>query len=574
MLNKISVENLYKYQQCVLFIVIFLFPIQTVLFYKDSWAATFSFSGQISSVPLSIGFLFAIITCLRLEKKYLLYRVVVFFMLYFLAYAAISLHSIYVFADSQSFDFATFGETAKLGLLKKILISIGLSDSSVLYGVIIFCRDMLSSMRRVFFAFGFLAWVAFLFRKDASETFRVIRNAVMWSVALLTPYVILEVFHLYGVVGATNALKYINSMLYAPGYFFEGSSYPEIVSPNQLRGTWTEPAFFAFWIVFSTPFIISFFLEKRMLAKKVFLSFVFFIAFWSVWLLTYSRTSVILILFLMSLYFLFTVFFHKWSDLKSFGFLSTTLLVAFFIVSLWGPAEFQKQSQPPKGESVVVALQPPTEANQVKGTAISTPKKVFPDSPKAPSSLVSRVEKQVTESELMTNSLLSSFDTESRSNPTRIQQFLLELEAFKDYPIAGYGLTLSSYGLKKKMEENRKVLTGEWRERLALTERKGFFKSGIGSSSLSFSGSLASGGILGFVMIFLPLLILGVKLLYKTLRESKSISDNKVCVFISAACGFLAAISQDLGFFYFWASAGLALGMVLQSNTIKVLKKA
>ena len=146
----------------------------------------------------------------------------------------------------------------------------------------------------------------------------------------------------------------------------------------------------------------------------------------------------------MSLYFLFTVFFHKWSDLKSFGFLSTTLLVAFFIVSLWGPAEFQKQSQPPKGESVVVALQPPTEANQVKGTAISTPKKVFPDSPKAPSSLVSRVEKQVTESELMTNSLLSSFDTESRSNPTRIQQFLLELEAFKDYPIAGYGLTLSS----------------------------------------------------------------------------------------------------------------------------------
>lgn len=69
MLNKISVENLYKYQQCVLFIVIFLFPVQTVLFYKDSWAATFSFSGQISSVPLSIGFLFAIITCLRLEKN-------------------------------------------------------------------------------------------------------------------------------------------------------------------------------------------------------------------------------------------------------------------------------------------------------------------------------------------------------------------------------------------------------------------------------------------------------------------------------------------------------------------------
>ena len=543
MFDRVSIDKLYKYQRNLLFLVVLLFPIQTVLFYKGSWAATFSFSGQISSLPLTIGFLIAVFSCFRLKKIELLYWFIGFLLVYFFIYAAISLHSIFLFCEDGIFDITTFGETSKLNILKKILVSIGISDSSVLYGVTIFFRDMLSSMRRIVFAFGFLVWIAFLYRNNASETFCVIRTAVLWCIVLLTPYVALEVFHLYGIEGATDVLKRINSVLYAPGYFMEGSSYPPNVSPNQVRGTWTEPAFFAFWLVFATPFLISFILEKGLIStRRILCSFMFFVVFWSVWWLTYSRTSVLLVLTLMSLYFFFTVVFHKLNDLKVFGFLTVTLLLSFFIVSIWGPAEYQKHQQ------------------------------LLNDKPA--SSLLSRVEKQVAESELMTNSLLSSFDVRSRSNPTRIQQFLLEIEAFKDHPIMGYGLTLSSYGLKKKMVENKAFLTNEWRERLALTERNGYFKSGIGSSSLSVSGSLASGGILGFSLIFLPLMILGLIFFKKTLRESENISDRKVCVFISAIGGGLAAVSQDLGFFYFWASAGLALGMVWQSNTINVLKNA
>mgnify|MGYP004655642981 CR=1 FL=1 len=202
MLKKISTGKLYAWQLGLLFLVVLLFPFQTVLFYKESLVSSFSFYGQISSVPLLGGLILAFVTCMRehMVKKYLL-PVLGIAMLYVLLGAGISLHSIFEYAAVGSFDATTFGETPKIRLLKSGLVAIGISHEVVLYGFLVFLRDTLNSVREIVFAFGLVVWIAFLSRKDFLGTFMTIRRAVLWSVALLTPYVACEVLHLFGMGG-------------------------------------------------------------------------------------------------------------------------------------------------------------------------------------------------------------------------------------------------------------------------------------------------------------------------------------------------------------------------------------
>lgn len=259
MFEKITIEKLAVYQQGLLFLVVLLFPIQTVLFYKESIISTFSFYGQISSIPLLLGIGLAVITCVREHavKKYLL-PVFAIASLYVVLGSSISLHSIVEYAAVGSFDATTFGETPKICLLKSWLLTTGIFSDTVLYGLMVFLRDTLNVVREVVFAFGLVVWIAFLSHRNFSGTFKTVRRAVLWSTAFLAPYIACEVLHLFG-MGATIVLKAINSSLYEPCSFL--GWYPPLVSPNQIRGTWTEPAYFAIWLAFAVPFFGFVFLK-------------------------------------------------------------------------------------------------------------------------------------------------------------------------------------------------------------------------------------------------------------------------------------------------------------------------
>ena len=199
MISCITTERLFSWQRRILFLVVLLFPIQTILFYKKSLLSIFSFYGQISSVPLLVGFALAIVVCFQEKtvKRYLL-PVSGIAIIYVLLCAGISLHSILEYAQTGSFDAETFGETPKIRLLKGGLVTLGITSDAVLYGSIVLMRDTLDSVREIVFAFGLVAWIAFLSRKDFLGTFKTVRKAVLWSMALLTPYVACEVLHLFG----------------------------------------------------------------------------------------------------------------------------------------------------------------------------------------------------------------------------------------------------------------------------------------------------------------------------------------------------------------------------------------
>lgn len=528
MLERVEINKLYLYQRDLLFLVVLLFPIQTVLFYKESIISTFSFYGQISSIPLLLGIGLTVISCVREHavKKYLL-PVFAIASLYVVLGAGISLHSILEYAKTGSFDAETFGETPKIRLLKSWLLTAGISSDTLLYGLMIFLRDTLNGVREVVFAFGLVVWIAFLSRRDFLGTFKTVRRAVLWSTAFLAPYIACEVLHLFGWGGATAVLKTINSSLYEPSSFL--GWYPPLVSPNQVRGTWTEPAYFAIWLAFSVPFLVSYFFRgEALFLKKVIVPFVSFSALFSIWFMTYARTSVVLIAALVGLYFLFAILFRTRENWRVVGILVVTALIGFLITSTCGPQERGQWAH-----------------NQTE------------------TSVPARLEKSISDSVLFENTVKSSVDAKSRSNPSRLQDFQFKFKVFKDYPIAGAGDTLASVAQIRKMLESPDTLTQESRQRMAYTYTKGLFQSGVNGSSLSISGVLACRGLLGFAVVFAPILLLGLSLFICLFKVKETFRGIGITLFVSCAGPFLAAFSQGLWYYYFWCSAGLALGFLL-----------
>ena len=554
-------EALYDWQWRLLFIAVLLFPVQSLLLYKNSFLSYFCFYGQISSIPVTLGIVLALVASWKEGRiKKVLFPFFIFALVYLFICSVVALHSILENAAPGFYTAENFGETPKIALIKSLLLSLGIENNTFLYGLIIFIRDVRQGVHEVFFAFGFAVWIASLYCKDGIRLFNVVRKAVVGSFVLLTPYVALEVAHLYGIGGATAVLKSINACLYEPGHFL--GWYPPIVSPNQVRGTWTEPAYFAIWLSFAVPFLISFSFKTGAIGiKRTFANCVVFTVLFSVWLMTYSRTSIVLIAALFTLYFFFAVIFRTRENRSKLLILILSFGIAYSLVSTWGPQErgrvkiapvvvvpVQKSIPPELQESGKVA--PIANANANAGASVSKNEEKV------------EILSNLTESRLFQNTVKSSVDAESRSNPTRVQDFLLKIEVFKDHPFLGASDTLGSVAQARKMIERPDILTAESRQRLGYTKTNGLFMSGVGGNSLSIGGMLSSRGLLGFLVSFGPVVLLGIILFVKIFKFSAVLRKRAICIFVSSVVVFLSSFTQGLWFFYFWCVAGIALGMV------------
>lgn len=557
MIGKLSTEKLYAIQRGILFLVVLLFPIQTILFYQKSFVSTFSFYGQISSIPLLIGLVLAILTCIREHTvKKLLFPVLGIAVLYVLLGALISLHSIYEYSAIGSFDAATFGETPKIRLLKGWLSALGIASDAILYGTIILMRDTLNSVREIVFAFGMVVWIAFLSRKDFLGTFETARKAVLWSTALLTPYLVCEVLHLFGMGGATHVLKSMNSVLYEPGAFL--GWYPPLVSPNQIRGTWTEPAYFAIWLAFAVPFFVSYFFKDGLTTlKKGVMVFSLFTAIFSIWFMTYSRTAIVLMAVLVGFYLFFAILFHTRENWEKAALLVVTCLLGFFITSTWGPQEVSRQASIKK--QVAASAVVPQQSKGLSSSSVTGQKK----NEKRATPAVNKGQESSAESVLFKNTVKSTVDAKSRSNPVRLEDFLINIEVFKDHPIAGAGDVLASAICIRKMKAYPMTLTSENQTRLSDTIEKGLFQSEVSSTPFTVVGMLANRGLLGFISVYLPICFLGIALVMKIFKLKLVYRQVGITLLISFFCVLLSVFTRGIKFYDFWCVAGLAFGFLL-----------
>lgn len=536
MSTRLDKLKIYKLQEKFLFLTIVLFPFSLLAFNK-SFLNVFSFWGQLSSVPILIGLLFFVFSCfLQASEKKLLFSFAIFAGIYLFLLACISIHSLIEYAQVGAFDSTSFGGTPKILLLKSFFGAMGISNDTVLYSCLVFAKDMLFGTKEIVYAFGFMVWIAFMYLEDSESVVRIVFKAILIDIFLLAPYIVLELLHLYGAFegGATTLLKSINAFLYAPGE--APAFYPPIVSPNQVRGTWMEPAYLAMWLSFATPFLILNFFKDGIPSKgKSILLGVFFTALWSVWFVTYSRTAIALIVVLMALYFFFAILSHRRKDWERLAYLLVTLLFAFAIVSNFGPAEFSKRS--------IIASQT-TETGKEATRLI--------------------------ESELFRNTVESTVNAESRSNPVRLDYIKCQWEIFKAHPILGVGDTLAAPAVIQQFKKFQKPLTWEAQLQVSFTEENGYFKSIVNSYPGSIAGCLSHRGLLGFATMVGPLLVLGLLLFKHILKTVPSNRELPICVFISCASLFLTSLTfSSLSSFRIWCVAGIALGIVLSAQRKK-----
>lgn len=275
--------------------------------------------------------------------------------------------------------------------------------------------------------------------------------------------------------------------------------------------------------------------------------FALFTALFSIWFMTYSRTSIVLMAVLVGLYLFFAILFRTRENWEKATLLVVTCLLGFFITSTWGPQEVSRRASIKK--QVVASAVVPQKSKGLSSGSVTSQKKIE----KRATPAVNKGQERAAESVLFQNTVKSTVDTKSRSNPARLEDFLSKIEIFKEYPFMGaetrFRLLLSFARWKKK----RNQLTYESRQRLLETQSKGIFQSLLGGGSLSVSSTLCARGVLGFSLVFVPLLSLGVVLFVRLFKVATFPREIGITLFVSCAGSFLSAFSQSLWFLFFWS---------------------
>lgn len=525
-LGQPSIERLLHWQLICFFLAVLLLPFAPPV-YTKSFLGSFSQVGHLSSLPILIGVSLACISLIKEGKvRNVLCPAATLAFIYMIMIAAISIHSITGF---DGYTQKILGVTPKILVAKQYLAELGITDEKYAYQLIVFIKDIRNGLTEIIYTFGFVAWTACLYVKEKERVFLLAQRAILCDFLILAPYVATELFHLYGCRSATEVLKFINPLFYVP--FGSTGWYPPLVSWGQIRCVWTEPAYFSIWLAFAVPYLFYWATKsdglgvKRILGRGL-LSFVVF----SVWFMTYARTSVYLAFICVILSFVIALYIHTKESRIHGVLLITTFALAFVFVSNFGPADIAK-FQNNSSSVAKISSSPPLQSSFIQ------------------------------------NTVKSAVSAESRSTPSRIQYWIARLLVFKDSPFLGKGDSFEVYYETKKYSVFGSELTPELKNRLKWVESNGIFNAGFGGTGIAFTSLLACRGLLGFAFYVLPILLFFF-FLAKGIHRATDCSEKKLalCLFCSTAVVAPTFFVQGLNFLYFWCSCGVGVGWMLSQN--------
>ena len=536
LLSSIPEEKLLYWQRCCLFIAVAMIPLvgPPVL---TKYLAPLFFYGQPASVPILVGlFLAAIMVIREGNARKVLFPILCFSSVYLILIAAISIHSI---ANFDGWRPDVFGASMRVDAIKALLLQMGIEESWAYRGIV-FVKDLRNGVHETVFILCFVLWIGLLYKRNSKKIFTLIQNAIIVDFFLLGLYCSIEVIHLYDVNWATSFLKAVNPSFYVPGGAL--GWYPPIVSATQIRGIWTEPAYFAIWLAFASPFLFHRLFNWQSTKGTVISSIcqvgVLFSLF-SIWFMTYSRTSIWLMLVMGALYFI--AMFLFWNSFRRIRLQVTKILgsclLAFMVVSNFGPADISNWNS---------------------------------------SSLNAREQLTHTvSSQLSSNTVRSSFDPMSRSTPSRLQFWIARVEIFKDSPIFGVGDSLEPwYDVKKYHEFWGDEITSELKWRSSWAKKNGLLNAGFGGNNLLLWSMLACRGIIGTLVFAIPLLCVFYFLARITyLQKDRDKHPEALCILVSVFACSPSALTQGLWFFDIWPAIGLAIGYVYLNKELLLFGK-
>lgn len=385
-------------------------------------------------------------------------------------------------------------------------------------------RVLKNLFSETFYTFGGAYMVYCWYKSDWREAINVLCKALLWSLLVVWTYSLFEIFYLCGNESARNILECITPYIHTVKN--DGSWWPPLLWPNQLRSVFAEPSYFGIYCAFAFPFI---------------------------WLMILKT---------------------KLNEKRAYIYVCVACVMSFFLVLTKARTGFMLHI----GELVVLFLLLMCTRNKLllrKGTIIllcSMFSFVFGNLFIANCMTVNKnVNTQLTTviSNYVDSNAKSLINPDARSNRARYSVMEADIKVGLEHPLLGVGSGLrNAYvidAFSERALENKEIQM--W---LEFSKRLGILKSGIPKLG-EYTSRFAETGMLGLLVFLLPAIYLVIILL----RKLKGVSENEQVIYIMFLTSFAGMLASGIGdtiniTFCYWVLLGLGYAMCFGKSDEKL----
>lgn len=338
------------------------------------------------------------------------------------------------------------------------------------------------------------------------------------TIGLILFYEIIEYSHILGSEDAKHLIKNIFNFIYNTKSS-NGWWPPELL--DRIRSLFPEPSYFAYWGSVMVIFLIyGIYYENKIISGLEFLLLSFCI------FCTDSRTGTMLLLGSISVFIFLNLFFNFKANL-----ISTTIIAILVIISFIGSVLFLNNSIGFTWENEY------SQPTQVKNIEQKNENKKYDESEtiKNDSSAISNY---------IDSTVLSLLDENARSNNARYGLISAQINIFKHHPILGVGKDFIGYheinAFPPNTENNKEIKTWQTNQKEA-----GPFINKLPKLN-EYTYTLASVGILGFLVYTLPFCFISFLLVVSFLKNKNNCTHHRAIII--SMCASIIAFGMSNGF--------------------------
>lgn len=369
-----------------------------------------------------------------------------------------------------------------------------------------FARPVKGIILEILYTVGFSYMIYSWYRDNWYRGIKIMICAVLCGMSVVSLYGILDVFFLAGSPTATHLLESINPLVHVIKQ--NGTTYPPLLWPGQLRSVFAEPSYFGIYAAFALPWMWYAFVKSKTWGQQFgVVALIFWFSFCL--FLTNARTSLLLFIGEMALLLLFSLYFYKYLIHK------TLVIILLSLMAFCGTNLFMSNLMVNKAY-----WQSQSSISEKEGKSVMD------------------VEKYVADN------VTSAGKENQRSNNTRLNFIKTDIKLGLSHPVLGVGSFLRSAYYPDYLP-NDAFSNKEIQRVLHYQKTMGIMKFGMARLG-EYTTRLAETGILGLLVFLFPFGYLGKKLGANLLQKNMPDEDRIMYAFFTISfIGVLASWLSD-----------------------------
>lgn len=414
------------------------------------------------------------------------------------------------------YDLVLNGPVTQIEKLPKLIATLNnygiYINEKILIAFWMIARTIKSVLLEALYTFGGAYIIFCLYYNDWKRAFKVLITAILASSVVIFGYSCIELFYLSGNEIAKEILITINPYIHI--IKSDGTWWPPLLWPGQLRSIFAEPSYFGIYFAFAMPILWYVFITVKEQCYKV-ISFSAIIFFTFCLFLTQARTAVGLFVGEVFILFIFTAYLRNKFIFKQVSKIFVAIGTAFILSGLF-----------------INNLLVDNRYN------------------------IDNVEGYIE------SNLTSLASASHRSNGARYSIMIADLKIGLDYLLTGVGTGLRNAYIPDYLPEMAKD-NGEVQMWIKNQKEKGVLRSGFPKLG-EYTSRFAETGIIGLTLFLVPQFILLRKLYLKITDKSIIIDDKLPYIFFTISLiGIMASgLGDSINITYcYWVLLGLGYAM-------------